>query len=223
MAENTSDADGKIAEAAITPESASRAETSPARHDVADAQKAAQTGPAEGSGRQVLREQIVDQYESLVEDLEVVKERSFTQEGAAAVAEALALVAEWGAANVSLLEQEVAPAVMRPEQIGVIAGKIGDLTEQLVADGYAFREAAENQVAERKTLLWVLLGLSFVCAIGLAAFMNRNAAKPLQKAVAALKALSSGDLSVEFAVSSKDEIGDLANVIGVFRESLGSQ
>ncbi len=158
--------------------------------------------------------------ESVVENLEVVQERSVSPKG---VELATALITDtnaWIKANEALLEGEDAESVKAVQMLpGIIAG-IEGLVEQVTADGFEARLQAEATVSERQTLTMLILGASLLLAAGLTWLMTRVIAQPLRRAVTALRSLAQGDLDVEFTSNARDEIGDLAESISFFKTNM---
>ncbi len=182
------------------------------------AESTEEKGPA--VDREPLRAEIADLFDTFIQDLEVVEERSFTPEIKSLTEELLTVARAWGEANAALLEEEQTVAIVGADQISGLLPKIGELTEQIVADGYEFRETVDAKLANSKLFLWIAIGLSVLSAIGLGFLMSRMIARPLKSAVNVLKALSEGDLSAEFEARSSTEISALADVISHFRDNL---
>ena len=165
-------------------------------------------------------EQLTEQIESVVEDLEVVQERSVSAEGAALATAVIADVSAWIEANEELLAGESGESIQAAELLPKIVSGIEKVVEQVTADGFESRLQAETAVSKRKTLTWALIGVSFLLALGLTWLMAKLIAQPLRKAVAALHSLAEGNLDVEFEYNSRDEIGDLAKSIGFFKSNI---
>ncbi len=179
------------------------------------------TGEEEpANGREALRAEIADLFDTFLQDLEVVEERSFTPEIKAITEQLLTVVRAWGEANTELLEEEQTVAIAGADQISGLLPKIAELTEQIVADGYEFRESVDAKLAHSKLFLWIAVGLSVLTAIGLGILMSRMIARPLKSAVDVLQALSEGDLSAQFEARPSAEISALADVISRFRDNL---
>ncbi|WP_420348285.1 methyl-accepting chemotaxis protein [Pelagibius sp.] len=95
--------------------------------------------------------------------------------------------------------------------------------EHLVAELEAFTEAAALKAEDDEKRAFVLLatvsGIGIVVGLGLGWFMANGLSRPLGRAVDTVKALADGDTSVELKVDTKDEVGDLAQTIEVFRQT----
>ena len=95
--------------------------------------------------------------------------------------------------------------------------------EHLVAELEAFTEAAALQAEDDEkrafTLLATVSGIGIVVGLGLGWFMANGLSRPLGRAVDTVKALADGDTSVELKVDTKDEVGELAQTIEVFRQT----
>jgi methyl-accepting chemotaxis protein len=66
----------------------------------------------------------------------------------------------------------------------------------------------------------ILLGITVVCVTLLAWFLARRVTRPIKKLTNAAEQMSLGDLNVEIDVTSKDEIGHLAQALGRMQTSL---
>jgi methyl-accepting chemotaxis protein len=81
----------------------------------------------------------------------------------------------------------------------------------------AHQAEADEQRAVRLLTVVSLVGL--VAGLGLGTLMSSALTRPLMRAVATVKALAAGDTSVELKVASRDEVGQLAETIEVFRQT----
>ena len=165
-------------------------------------------------------EELTEQMESVVEDLEVVQERSVSVAGAELATAVIADATAWMEANEDLLSGEGGETTEAVESLPEIIAGIEKVVEQVTADGFESRLQAEATVSNRRTLTWVLLGASFLLAVGLTWLMAKLIAQPLRKAVAALHSLAEGDLDVEFESNARDEIGALAKSISFFKTNI---
>jgi methyl-accepting chemotaxis protein len=116
---------------------------------------------------------------------------------------------------------------LRPKQIAYME-RLEDLIklqDKLMTESGA--EAAAT-VAQTKVSVMALLGLSFVLALGLAIWIIRSITRPLDEAVTIARAVSAGDLSMEFRADGRSETGlllgalhemktRLANIVGEVR------
>ncbi|MEO3431023.1 methyl-accepting chemotaxis protein [Pelagibius sp. CAU 1746] len=94
----------------------------------------------------------------------------------------------------------------------------------------AFSAAAEGLVAAEQSLeasrvltrsIFLVIGVTvLVLAIGLGVIIGRSVSGPLLKMTETLKALAAGDTSLEVpSLENKDEIGDIARAVVVFKEN----
>ncbi len=118
----------------------------------------------------------------------------------------------------ALLEVEEKAEAVEAEQ-DVLSKEL----EHLVAELEAFTEAAALQAEDDEKRAFVLLatvsGIGIVVGLGLGWFMANGLSRPLGRAVGTVKALADGDTSVELKVDTKDEVGELAQTIEVFRQT----
>ena len=99
----------------------------------------------------------------------------------------------------------------------------GQTIDSLLADLERFTgAAAKNAETDEKhtiTLLGVISIVGLGLGLGLGWFVSKGLTGPLARAVQTVKALASGDTSVELKVESADEVGELAETIEVFRQT----
>jgi methyl-accepting chemotaxis protein len=75
------------------------------------------------------------------------------------------------------------------------------------------KQASESNMASSKRVtgaMWLIIILAIVAALALGLFISRSISKPISKIVLAADKLAVGDMGVDVAVKSKDEIGQLA-------------
>ena len=86
-----------------------------------------------------------------------------------------------------------------------------------------FTDTAAHQAEADEQRAIVLLSftsvLGLVLGLGLGGLMAAALTRPLGRAVATVKALAKGDTSIELIVDSRDEVGQLAQTIEVFRQT----
>jgi len=98
------------------------------------------------------------------------------------------------------------------EELTAVLKELGRFT-----DAAAHQAEADEQRAV--LLLSVVSAVGLALGIGLGALMAGALTRPLIRAVATVKALAAGDTSVELTVDSRDEVGQLAETIEVFRQT----
>ena len=113
-----------------------------------------------------------------------------------------------------------------------LTGKIGSAEDSLItqlrnllANIQGFTEAAANQAeADEKLALKLMLGISiagiFLSVISAWYVITRQIARPLGKVVGALRSLTAGDTVVEIKAHARDEIGEVATALAMFRDAL---
>lgn len=98
------------------------------------------------------------------------------------------------------------------EELIAVLEELGSFT-----DAAAHQAEADEQRAV--VLLAVVSVVGLVLGLGLGFLMSGALTRPLARAVTTVKALADGDTSVELKVESKDEVGQLAETIEVFRQT----
>ena len=98
-----------------------------------------------------------------------------------------------------------------------MGGMVSRQQDNLRADGAAV--LAETNFLT--TLLWVLLGAGIGVAATVVYMTNRSIVPPILKMVGAMGQLAAGDHSVEIpATDKKDEIGQMAKAVLIFKENM---
>jgi methyl-accepting chemotaxis protein len=125
-----------------------------------------------------------------------------------------------------LLTKEIAPRL--DTVMGVVDGKLqADGTRK---DGMADRRAvsmmdgvagAARNISELVLVEWTLLGIAILSAVTLVFFLVRSIVSPVAGMTASMKALANGDKSVVIpATARRDEIGDMAQAMEIFKNNL---
>lgn len=97
-----------------------------------------------------------------------------------------------------------------------------ELTAVLEELGRFTDDAAHQAEADEQravVLLGITSGLGLVLGLGLGLLVAAAITRPLARAVTTVKALAAGDTSVEMKADSRDEVGELAETIEVFRQT----
>jgi methyl-accepting chemotaxis protein len=108
-----------------------------------------------------------------------------------------------------------------------IAKRFGETVSKIVATAQAGNAAAAKQASDAITsgemLLLILTSVSLVGAGALAYFyVGRNIARRLATLVGAMRAIAGGTLDAKIPASGKDEIGEMAQALVVFRDNAAS-
>jgi len=106
-----------------------------------------------------------------------------------------------------------------------LAGRLGDLASEIVAgaeaESLAASESSANAIdsAQIALLLITLLGLAGA-AIAMFRYVDPHIIRPVGRITSAMTQLAAGDTSVDIpGRERKDEIGDMARALGVFRDT----
>ena len=113
---------------------------------------------------------------------------------------------EWNMANLWLGTKAAPAAFAIKKELSAMADNQVELME-------ADMVLAENLTANLNKMLWVLLVVGLAVAGAVGVVITRIITRPLADCVAAMNAISEGDLSVKVEVKSKDEIGDLLSAM----------
>jgi len=145
---------------------------------------------------------------------------------------------EWNALRNELVEQAIKPAIAHLKSqsfgdaedtlLGVAVKKfagVQQLFDTIVAEELKGAERTRTAAAGRYEFTRYLMIGAVLFALGLggvmALYVNRGIAGPLAGMTSAMKQLAGGDLGIAIpATGRRDEIGHMAEAVGVFREGM---
>jgi methyl-accepting chemotaxis protein len=176
-------------------------------------------------------EELVEASELVVEDLEVAKERSNGKRSVELIDKITALNNAWiesttdGLKKLATSENPAVDVVplrkSLSDQSKAILDSLGLLVEYAAEDGYNFSEAAKAQVEEAVQLILFALGAVTILGLVIATLLGLGISRPLNKMRDAMSVLAEGDKTVEIpGVNRRDEVGQMARTVGVFKDSL---
>ncbi len=121
-------------------------------------------------------------------------------------------------AETYLLLKNTAPLL---SQIFARMGDDFDRTFAVAAEGFSAAEASLDEARTLTEIIFLIVGLAVLAvAVCLGAMIGRSVSKPIQKMTAAIVALSEGDTKREIpSTQNKDEVGDIARAVLVFKEN----
>ncbi len=103
----------------------------------------------------------------------------------------------------------------------VLDDLLQDVTRTATVQRKSFKDTVLEELNSTKNLNFIILAV--VCTVLVVisiAFATRVISRPLINMVEAMGSLSQGDLNVAIPENQKDEIGDMADALGVFKENL---
>jgi methyl-accepting chemotaxis protein len=96
-----------------------------------------------------------------------------------------------------------------------------EIQTSLDADMIATKEATDGTISSTTEVQEILAALSLVLGIGFATVIGRRIARPVTAMTATMAELAAGDRSVAIpALDHKDEIGEMARAVEVFKKGL---
>jgi methyl-accepting chemotaxis protein len=169
------------------------------------------------------------QIKELLENFSVVKERATTEESRAKVDEAVAVIEQWRAAAIARLGGTAGGAIsiVDDNQMAVLQGKattaLDELTEMILADGYAARESAGETLTAAAQEEWMITGGIAVMVLAVCWLLSRMIMGPLKKAMDAARTIAGGNLEQQITARATDEFGRLLQALEAMRGELRKQ
>ena len=118
-------------------------------------------------------------------------------------------------------------ALLDDTQMAVLQGKattaLDELTEMILADGYAARESAGETVAEAGREEWMITGGIAVMILVVCLLLSRMIMGPLKKAMDAARTIAGGNLEQQITSRASDEFGRLLQALETMRGELSKQ
>ncbi|MGY1694117.1 methyl-accepting chemotaxis protein [Geodermatophilus sp. SYSU D00814] len=188
----------------------------------------------------VVREDPAEQLAELAEDvatpeamLEELATAELTGDAAAAVAELEGTYGEYTAAISAFVDRAVADqAGARADWEGIQAANdltddaVGAAVDTLATESAAATDAMEATVSRYERIGLLVAVAGFLLLAGLSWLTARSVIRPVRSVQASLEALAEGDLTRDSGVSSRDEVGRMADALhraqAGLREVMGS-
>ena len=153
------------------------------------------------------------------EDIEKLEKLETADKGKALIAKAKEAIDMAKKVNNDVLELSYAnktaqAAVLFEKQAYANNAKIGDAFDNLVKYqeeqiGVAYEQAAKDSSSAR-TFILLIVGLAIAVGAAIAFLITRSISRPVKALAASADRLAVGDVAVEIAINSKDEIGMLS-------------
>jgi methyl-accepting chemotaxis protein len=169
------------------------------------------------------------QIKELLENFSVVKERATTDESRAKVDEAVAVIEQWRTAAITRLggAEGGATTIVDDSQMAVLQGKattaLDELTEMILADGYAARESASETLVEAAREEWIITGAIGLLILAASWLLLKMIMGPLKKAMDAAGTIAAGNLEQQITSRATDEFGRLLQALEAMRGELRKQ
>lgn len=177
------------------------------------------------------KKELLEQYEAKVAS--VADERE-NYRGSEEDPEAMAAFDEAWAGYIDLAETRFFPLVdsgdvdeagqIYREQIAELHSLAGDALEAenaaVTATANSVAESASNQAQDVTVWLLALGAVSLLSVVVIGVAVSRGVTRGTRALSESIKALANGDLTVAAHVKSRDEIGDMAQTLGVAQDSL---
>jgi adenylate cyclase len=131
------------------------------------------------------------------DDLRVAEERAMTAEGRRLAAALLA--------KLDRLQQLGPTAPDLAQVIRKIADDFDNLIEAYSADGFRFRNSAEQIVVANERATWIAIGLSILLGLAISAMLSRTIVPPLLRAVAIARDIEEGRLDTAIVITARGD------------------
>jgi methyl-accepting chemotaxis protein len=105
-------------------------------------------------------------------------------------------------------------------QVKLIQDALDDIDRVVETESTAQLAEAESSFTSSRNILLVSAGLALLCSLGLALVVSRAVTRPLRDVSVVLEAVAEGDLTKRVAVSSKDEVGAMAQSLNKATDSM---
>jgi methyl-accepting chemotaxis protein len=178
-------------------------------------------------------QEAVPQFDARIKDLlenfSVVKERATTEESRTKVDEAVTVIEQWRSAAIARLGGAAngTTSIVDDSQMAALQDKattaLDELTEMILADGYAARESAGETVAAAGAEEWMISGGIAVMILVVCFLLSRMIMGPLKKAMDAARTIAAGNLEQPIAARATDEFGRLLQALEAMRGELRKQ
>lgn len=180
-----------------------------------------------------LKEDLADEVESLLEDLDVAVTRLNTETGGKHGALIKAEMAQWQDGALGFLNKvEAGKPTAVSEEFEAFVEAINEHMEALIdhanEEGYAARQAAEEQVKAEELKNIIAVGVFTVIALLIAYLLGAGISRPINRTKAVMEELASGIAEGGDALENmddvpyterKDEIGGMARSVQVFQDT----
>src|SRR5687768_635267 len=169
------------------------------------------------------------QIKELLENFSVVKERATTEESRAKVDEAVAVIEQWRAAAITRLGGAAggATSILDDNQMAILQGEataaFDEVTEMILADGYAARESASETLVEAAREEWIITGAIGLVILAASWLLLKMIMGPLKKAMDAARTIAAGNLEQQITSRATDEFGRLLQALEAMRGELRKQ
>jgi methyl-accepting chemotaxis protein len=181
--------------------------------------------------RSVTVDEIVKTNELVLEDLDVAKERSLRARSVQLIDKVMALNRAWiktasdGLKKLATLPDPAGEAAVLRKDLSAQSKAILEalvlLVEYASEDGYTFSMTARNQVERTVRLNLAASGAVAMLGLIIAGLLGTGISRPLNRMRKAMNVLAEGDKTVDIpGVNRRDEVGDMARAMGVFKDSL---
>ena len=125
----------------------------------------------------------------------------------------------------ALLEKRGSDLDAATQEIGTLYARHREGVDELVKLANRSVDQAEASASDTETFFvsvtWTILTITFIASIGLTWLLVGRVAVPIRRMTDTMRSLANGDKSVEIpGVGRKDEIGQMADTVAVFKNSM---
>lgn len=163
-------------------------------------------------------------YAAFQTDIKTVQARTMSDEASRLVQDVTKVSDRWHTLALQLLGKEPALTIPSPHVMtrleNNVATKLNELVSTTIADAQALRKATATESEIRTLWSTGALVASLIVGVLLALGIAWNLTRPLEHLKLTMLKLSQGDLDQDIsAVGRKDEIGEMAQAVQVFKDN----
>ena len=169
---------------------------------------------------------LTELQETIVEDLDVVLERTSDQRIVDLIGQINAEQEQWWDLASAAIESAgdgaatLAGNARADELAAAVDGDLDLVVEYAAEGGYLFRTSSDATIAETRTFLIAMIAGTVLLGLLIASLTAFSICRPMGRMTQSMKRLSEGDLELDVPYTSRrDEIGAMAHAVQIFKDN----